>query len=498
MSEPLPDDVAAGPLPDDIATGDDGLTPTRRAPRTWTLLGKPVEVVAVALAATLLLTTVTCLGFAALDFSYAESVPDKAGSAVWLIAGMSGAAALLHLIMGKRLAVGLCYVHLGLCCVLAFEVFLADIKSEIPEALTLVVPVLIFLGAVGWMYRLWRHLPTTQLTQAGKIASTFAAAAAAVVSLLTFWWTNEYLPRTTLPKVDLTAELVEVSRTDTVVHLAAKITVENKGALSVQPYASLMRITAYPPGSTHIAPTPEHIAASMDFDYPPSRDFRETPLGFEHRRLIYSDDFMGFTAMLAPGAVVSYQRIIDVDSKTYSRARLNVTASFFNRRSADVAETCGEQPVSSDHTDQWQNAVSAPIRQNILKPTPFNPDQPPILKTLCYDRHLMPRGAVDWLVSDKPRLRTIYVLESPCAGQPAPDPVSGQPGAVAEDPALSCPVEVPYVFTDWTSAKTWRTFPDTSKLDAAYPNITLPRSTELVLSEPVTVTGKHGSDGTHE
>jgi hypothetical protein len=428
-------------------------------------------------------TTGTCLYLAAKDFTFAESLPDKVGSAVWLTAGVCGAAAVVNLVLHKPSGIGLCYVHLALCCLLAFQVILSDLKSEIPEFATLAIPALVILVAVLWMYRLWRHLPKTQLTRMGKITTTIVGAAAAIVSLLTFWWTNEYLPRTTLPRVDLSAELVEVSRTDSVVHLAAKITVENKGTLSVQPYASLMRITGYPIGSRQLAPTPEDIAGGMDFDYPPSRDFRQTPLDFEHRSLLYSDDFMGFIAMLAPGATVSYQRIIDVDSKLYARARLNVTASFFNRRSADIAETCGDHPVSSDHIDQWQNAVSVPISQEVFKPTPVG-GQAPVLKTLCYDRHLMPRSAIDWLVSDEPRMRTIYVLQSPCANQLTGSGGAPRAGAADGDLALSCPVEVPYVFTDWTSAKTWSTYSDTKKFDDAYPNITLPRSTELVLSEP--------------
>ncbi len=88
------------------------------------------------------------------------------------------------------------------------------------------------------------------------------------------------------------------------------------------------------------------------------------------------------------------------------------------------------------------------------------------LKTLCFDRHVKPRGVLDWLVGDEPRLRTIYVLQPPCSAE-----------------SVACPVEFPYVYNDWTTAKAQRYWPDDSDFNDAYPNITLPRSTEFVFAE---------------
>jgi hypothetical protein len=103
-----------------------------------------------------------------------------------------------------------------------------------------------------------------------------------------------------------------------------------------------------------------------------------------------------------------YQRAIDVDTKTYTRIRMNVTASFFNFRYVDIAETCTKPPtlpVLSDSKD-WYSAAAAPHARPVRMPAPVD-GKFPQLETLCADRHLKPRTVTDKLVGDRPIMRTM-------------------------------------------------------------------------------------------
>jgi len=86
----------------------------------------------------------------------------------------------------------------------------------------------------------------------------------------------------------------------------------------------------------------------------------------------------------------------------------------------------------------------------------------------------------------QPRFRNVYVLQSPCPN-PAHSSSDRQattfPGPRDPDPAKSCPIEVPYFYSLWWNARTEDKVQNNT-YDRAYPNITLPRSTEYVVTPP--------------
>jgi hypothetical protein len=427
------------------------------------------------------------LGFE--DFRYAETLPDKWGSAMWLIAGATSAAALANLLLELESWLALSFIGVTLSLILALQVISADLNTPLRDWWVIGVGTAAIVTAVVWLYLLWRYVRQRHLSRFGTVATAILGAVGALVTLATTWYSTEYLPRASLPKVELTTELAEVGRTGDIVHLSAKITVHNQGTLTVQSVGSLMSLMAYPPGSELTAATPENIAKSIDFDLPPSGEYRLNTLNYGHRQLLYSDDFISSFGVLQPDATVVYQRTIDVDKKTYSRVRLNVTASFFNSRYVDLSETCAKKPVLpilSDNRD-WYQTVSAPHARPVRRPDPVDGNVPQ-LTTLCIDRHIKPRNVTDELVGDRPMLRTMYVLQSPCPYRPSAKPSESGAAPKDIDPDKTCPIEVPYYFTLWTSQDSGPTQYAYRRFDAIYPNITLPRSTEYVVTDPAKAT----------
>lgn len=191
-------------------------------------------------------------------------------SAVWLIAGVSGAAALIHLLFEMPSWLSLSYINVTLSLVLALQIVLAVLRTPLRDWWVIGVAAAVIVIAVAWMYLLRRHVRKQHLSRLGVVTTAVVGALGTLITLGTTWYFTEYLPRTSLPKVDLTSELVALGQSGSVVHLSAKITVHNQGTLTVQPIGSLMRVMADPAGMASITAEPENIAKGIDFDYPAS------------------------------------------------------------------------------------------------------------------------------------------------------------------------------------------------------------------------------------
>jgi hypothetical protein len=77
----------------------------------------------------------------------------------------------------------------------------------------------------------------------------------------------------------------------------------------------------------------------------------------------------------------------------------------------------------------------------------------------------------------------MYVLQSPCsvAERHSPNGAATTVPDPGSDPAKSCPIEVPYFYSFWWNG---RTTTKGGRYDRAYPNITVRRSTEYVITAP--------------
>jgi hypothetical protein len=267
-----------------------------------------------------------------IDFRYAASLPDKIGAAVWLLAAIAALTAIIGLWLDWESWIVYAYIGLLLAIFLAIPVITDDLKSPVHQPPIIAAGVAVVAIALFWIYYLKRFVPEKIRSKFGTVATAVLAVTGAVVTLATTWYSTDYLPRTSIPKVDMTTELTEAGRTGSVVHLAAKITVANEGALTVQPFGSLMRVVGYPSQSDTQPSTPESISHAFDFNRPASDEYRQRTVDYRHRGLLYSDDFITYQSVLPPGANIVYQRIIDVDTAAFTRVRLYVTASFFNQQ----------------------------------------------------------------------------------------------------------------------------------------------------------------------
>jgi hypothetical protein len=473
--------------PSDEPVGDDQTAAATAcsAPERWKRVGLkkaktryPEGRERLALLAVVGLLSLGALYLGVMDFGYAHTLGDKFGAATWLIASASGAAACVNLIckMGSWLL--LAQLNAALSLFVAISVIAADFQTPLRDYLVIAVSTAVVLVTIVLLYVLWRYVRPAHMSRFGTVTTAVLGITGALLTLATTWYTTEYLPQTSLPKVDLNTELKEVGRDGDVVHLSATITVHNKGTLTVRTTASLMRVVGYPRGTVLEPPSSENTGAAIDFDYPASEEYRLDAVDFAHRRLLYSDDFITTGGVLQPDATVVYQRVIDVDSKKYPRVRLNVTASFLNDSYSTKIESCAAPPDTPIVNDdpRWYGAVAAVRPRQVLEPSGLGKNK---LVTLCMDRYLEPRNVTGLLVGDRPMMRTTYVLQSPCRYLPHDQ---AAPVATEEDLDNLCRVEVPYCYTVlWSRDKHGLQPNFTPLFSAAYPNVTLLRSAEWVL-----------------
>jgi hypothetical protein len=73
-----------------------------------------------------------------------------------------------------------------------------------------------------------------------------------------------------MPLVDISTELSPQGWTGPIIHLSAKVTIHNRGAMTVNVANSLMRVTAYPftiPGDTQLPANPCAFTADKNQDW---------------------------------------------------------------------------------------------------------------------------------------------------------------------------------------------------------------------------------------
>jgi hypothetical protein len=108
------------------------------------------------------------------------------------------------------------------------------------------VAVFTITGAVGLLALAWI------LRLGGRTQIRFTKTGLLITALiplsggLQYWLQNYYLPGSSAPQVDVSADLSPQTKTGSITHLSAKVTMHNRGAARVNIAAALMRVTAYP------------------------------------------------------------------------------------------------------------------------------------------------------------------------------------------------------------------------------------------------------------
>jgi hypothetical protein len=154
---------------------------------------------------------------------------------------------------------------------------------------------------------------------------------------------------------------------------------------------------------------------------------------------------------------VSYQRVIDVDTTQTPRVRLSVQVGLFNSRYLDRSETCSTPTAVREDDPQFESTAMTPGTEDHLT-------------ALCVDTFLKPRNIVDQLVGDHPSVRLVYVVAPPPCGD--------------TDPPCP-PADTPFYYFKWHTDgfDGWKPHPRPNKLEDAYPNIELLRSSEIAFGD---------------
>jgi hypothetical protein len=230
---------------------------------------------------------------------------------------------------------------------------------------------------------------------------------------LQFWLQNYYLPGSSAPQVDVSADLSPQTKTGPITHLSAKVTMHNRSPAKVYIAGTLMRVTAYPK-TTHQPEAPydcwfyadQHwcqVEGSVDIsgvNY--DADFRADPDSTPaiNAHLLYAGSLTnGPEAYMVPGETDTLQREVDIDSGKFRLARLSVTAVFLpERRIADI-KSCYISRNTSAVTDYRNFSREVGLSQHFSdhKSVPIINEQL-LQRYLCMNYEIAPSDVISWLI----------------------------------------------------------------------------------------------------
>jgi hypothetical protein len=280
------------------------------------------------------------------------------------------------------------------------------------------------LVALVWLLLLW-----------GRAALQWKAAAilgalVPIVGAGQFWLQNFYIPQTTAPLVDFSANLSPQGRDGSTNHFSAKITVHNRGAVAVRVAGALMRVTAY---EKEASPQSQDISSEcpgwngsynwqcvqqfLDLSgnsY--NKDFRaDHPTLAKNAKPVYTGLLMpGPRYALNPGDTQYFQRAVDINSDV-RLVRLSVSAVFLTIRTISDVRSCDSTAVSLDSNPQeFVEKVREPVYLGAdNKPVSIKDQQQQqvVSHVLCKDYEIARTNIVDKLIGARPVIRVMVVLD---------------------------------------------------------------------------------------
>jgi hypothetical protein len=286
---------------------------------------------------------------------------------------------------------------------LAGYTVLIDLRSPLPQPVVAVFASILGIIAIFWVLYLLAH-------RGGGPLSTSSATIVALIPVLgfvQFWLQTDYLPRTSLPLVDLNTDLTPTGKTGDIVRLEAKVTINNRGSVPVYVGATVMRITAYPTGTpTQLSELP----AAIQFGISPSTPYRANPLPIDQRKTLYANDLLPVGNTLAAGQSNTYRKVVDFDSGSMRLARLDVDGIFMTSPNIDKISTCPEegapQPQVSVDDKTFQDKIVQPIYQNVAGYADRK-------EFLCREIRLKPRNVIHEITGDHPGLEIAAIFKDP-------------------------------------------------------------------------------------
>jgi hypothetical protein len=307
---------------------------------------------------------------------------------------------------------------------LAGYTVLTDRRSPFPEFKVQLFACILGIIAFFWVFYLIAHRP-------GRLTAGSATIVALIplLGFVQFWLQTDYLPRTSLPLVDINTDLTSTGKRGDIVQLEAKVTISNRGSVPVYVGATMMRITAYPwppPGtptqSTELSELPGAIQFGLT---PPSHEYRDDPLLIQQRKTLYANDLLSIADVMAPGQSTTYRKVIDFDSHAMRLARLDVDGIFMTSPNVDKVYTCPVPPlknwfrdpedplgtrisgaqVSADDGQKFQDEISKPIYEEV--------DAHRAKEFFCREIRIKPRNVIHDIIGDHPRFEVLAIFNDP-------------------------------------------------------------------------------------
>jgi hypothetical protein len=287
--------------------------------------------------------------------------------------------------------------------------------------------------AVGWVLRIARGAVLVQWTKPAAII----AAVIPVAGLVQFWLQTEYIPHSTTPLVDISAELTPTGRTESTIHLSAKVTIRNRASVRLENPAGLMRVTEYPknwqqrspsPCSTdtpNVDPAGNILSTSLTLvggldptSANPDGEFRLPATPVSQCVLVYASVFGGGPgAFINPGATQITQKEIDIDADTFRLARLSVSGVFVTEHRFQDVRACypTKDTAGSLNPQHWPIQASLYDQNNSDKfYTEAENPWPGQFQTqnLCVDYELTPKSILQALMSGPQSVLRVEVVTS--------------------------------------------------------------------------------------
>jgi hypothetical protein len=306
---------------------------------------------------------------------------------------------------------------------LAGYTVLTDRRSPFPEFFVAGFACILGIIAFFWVFYLIPHRPGPLTAGSATIVALIP-----LLGFVQFWLQTDYLPRTSLPLVDVTTDLTSTGKTADKVYLEAKVTINNRASVPVYVGATVMRITAYP---SHPTGTPTQLSqlpglpGAIQFGISPSTPYRADPVLIKQRKTLYANDLLPVGYTLAPGQSNTYRKVVDFNSNEWRLVRLDVDGIFITSPNIDEVYTCPAPPKSIWSHDPNPERTDIPpqksagdgdgseFQKEIVKPIYEKVDGGRAKEFFCREIRLKPRNVVHDIIGDHPRFEVLAIFNDP-------------------------------------------------------------------------------------